>query len=370
MRQSLFLKGLLHHSFLIPRNHNHNTMNIQKNVSLQPYNTFGVDVHAKYFAVVNSVEELVEILRNLKTLQLSHSPTQSLLFLGGGSNLLFTKDFDGLVIQLNLKGISENILNENEVLVTAKSGENWQEFVQYCLEKNYGGLENLSLIPGNVGTSPMQNIGAYGTEIKDTFVSCKVLNLETLEVEEFDNEQCRFGYRDSIFKQEGKGKYVILEVTFKLSTKNHQIKTEYGAIKSELEKMGIQNPTIQDVSKAVIAIRESKLPNPKEIGNAGSFFKNPTIPLEQFEELQKKFPEIPNYPAGNMIKVPAGWLIEQCGWKGKQIENVASHKLQALVIVNATGKASGKEIFDFSAMIIDSVKEKFGIELEREVNII
>lgn len=240
----------------------------------------------------------------------------------------------------------------------------------YCLQKNYGGLENLSLIPGNVGTSPMQNIGAYGTEIKDIFVSCEVLDLENLELKTFNLEQCRFGYRDSIFKQEGKGRYVILEVTFKLTQKDHPIKTEYGAIQSELENLGIENPTIQDVSKAVINIRQSKLPDPKEIGNAGSFFKNPTIPLAQFEALKQQFENIQGYPNGDRVKVPAGWLIEQCGWKGKQIGNVASHKLQSLVIVNATGNATGKEIFDFSTAIINSVKEKFGIELEREVNII
>lgn len=337
-------------------------MTIKENFSLKNYNTFGVNVSAKYFAEVSSVEELVEILKNDDFSRLQ------LLFLGGGSNILFTKDFDGLVVQLNLKGISEEILDENHVLVTAKAGENWHEFVQFCLGKNYGGLENLSLIPGNVGTSPMQNIGAYGTEIKDTFVNCKVLNLENLEVEIFDKEKCRFGYRDSIFKQEGKGKFVILEVTFKLTSKNHTVRTDYGAIKLELEKLGIANPTIQEVSKAVINIRQSKLPDPKVIGNAGSFFKNPTISLAQFVDVQKKFPEMPNYPNGNMVKVPAGWLIEQCGWKGKQIGNVASHELQALVIVNKTGSASGKEIFDFSTMIIDSVKEKFGIELEREVN--
>ena len=341
-------------------------MNIQKNFSLKNHNTFGVDVSAKYFAEVSSVEELLTVLKNP---QLSTLNFQT-LFLGGGSNVLFTKDFEGLVIQLNLKGISEEIISENEVLVTSKAGENWHEFVQFCLAKNYGGLENLSLIPGNVGTSPMQNIGAYGTEIKDTFVSCKVLNLETLEVEEFDHDKCNFGYRESIFKREGKGKYVILEVTFKLNTKTHSIKTEYGAIKSELEHLGIENPTIQEVSKAVINIRQSKLPDPKVLGNAGSFFKNPTIPLSQFEELNEKFSNIPGYPNGDFVKVPAGWLIEQCGWKGKQIGNVASHELQSLVIVNKTGNASGKEIFDFSTMIIDSVKEKFGIELEREVNII
>ncbi|WP_133945946.1 UDP-N-acetylmuramate dehydrogenase [Epilithonimonas xixisoli] len=338
-------------------------MMIQENISLKPYNTFGVDVSARYFAEVNSAEELTETLKH-------SNPQTPKLFLGGGSNLLLTKDFDGVVIRLNLKGITDEIINENEVFVTAKAGENWHQFVMFCLEKNYGGLENLSLIPGNVGTSPMQNIGAYGTEIKDVFESCKVLNLETLELETLNSEQCRFGYRDSIFKQEGKGKYVILEVTFRLTTNIHRIDVEYGAIQSELEKMEIINPTIQDVSKAVINIRQSKLPNPKEIGNAGSFFKNPTIPLAQYETLKLKFENIPGYPNGDFVKVPAGWLIEQCGWKGKQIGNVASHKLQALVIINATGNATGKEIFDFSTMIIDSVKEKYGIELEREVNII
>lgn len=337
---------------------------MQENFSLKPFNTFGVEAKAKYFTEINSVDELIE------TLKLANSQTLKLLFLGGGSNILLTKDFDGLAIKLNLKGISEEVLNENEVFVTAKAGENWHEFVLFCLSKNYGGLENLSLIPGNVGTSPMQNIGAYGTEIKDIFVDCKVLNLETLAVETFDLEKCRFGYRDSIFKQEGKGKYVILEVRFKLTIENHSIKTEYGAIKSELENLGIKNPTIQDISKAVINIRQSKLPDPKEIGNAGSFFKNPTIPLAQFENLKEKFHNIQGYPNEDSVKVPAGWLIEQSGWKGKQIGNVASHKLQSLVIINATGNATGKEIFDFSALIIDSVKEKFGIELEREVNIL
>jgi UDP-N-acetylmuramate dehydrogenase len=337
---------------------------MQENFSLQPYNTFGVDAKARYFAEIYSIEELKEAL-NFSDIQ-----TLPLLFIGGGSNILLTKDFEGLAIKLSLKGIHEDLINENEVLVTVKAGENWHEFVMFCLKKNYGGLENLSLIPGNVGTSPMQNIGAYGTEIKDIFVSCTVLNLENLQLETFNLEQCKFGYRDSIFKQEGKGKYVILEVTFKLTRQNHKIKTEYGAIKSELENLGIQNPTIQDISKAVINIRQSKLPDPKEIGNAGSFFKNPTILLTQFEELQQKFENIQGYPNGDFVKVPAGWLIEQCGWKGKQIGNVASHKLQSLVIVNATGSATGKEIFDFSTEIINSVKEKFGIELEREVNII
>lgn len=344
-------------------------MTVQENISLKPYNTFGVDVSARYFAEVNSAEELTETLNG-------SDPQTPKLFLGGGSNLLLTKDFEGLAIRLNLKGITEEIINENEVLVTAKAGENWHQFVMFCLDKNYGGLENLSLIPGNVGTSPMQNIGAYGSEIKDVFESCKVLNLEKLHqnhteaLEVFNLERCRFGYRDSIFKQEGKGKYVILEVTFRLTTNTHRIDVEYGAIQSELENLEIINTTIQDVSRAVINIRQSKLPDPKVIGNAGSFFKNPTIPLTQYETLKIKFENIPGYPNGDFVKVPAGWLIEQCGWKGRQIGNVASHKLQALVIINATGTATGKEIFDFSTMIIDSVQEKYGIELEREVNIL
>ncbi|GEN73887.1 UDP-N-acetylmuramate dehydrogenase [Chryseobacterium lathyri] len=337
---------------------------MQENFSLKPYNTFGVDAKAKYFIEVQTLEHLKDAINYSKDHHLQ------VLFLGGGSNILLTKDFDGLAIKLSLKGISEQDLNENEVLVTAKAGENWHEFVMYSLEKNYGGLENLSLIPGNVGTSPMQNIGAYGAEIKDTFVSCTVLDLENLEVKTFNLEDCHFGYRDSIFKQEGKGRYVILEVSFKLTRKDHHIKTEYGAIKTELENLGITHLTIQNVSKAVINIRQSKLPDPKIMGNAGSFFKNPTIPLTQFEDLKLKFENIPGYPNGDVVKVPAGWLIEQCGWKGKQIGNTASHQLQALVIVNATGNATGKEIFDFSTEIIHSVKEKFGIELEREVNII
>ncbi|KIA84230.1 UDP-N-acetylenolpyruvoylglucosamine reductase [Kaistella solincola] len=338
-------------------------MKIQENYSLKNYNTFGVEVSAKYFAEVTSENELIEALQFAKKQSLRP------LFLGGGSNILFTKDFEGLVIQLNLQGITEELLSDDEVLVTSKAGENWHEFVQFCLEKDYGGLENLSLIPGNVGTSPMQNIGAYGREIKDTFVTCKVLNIGILETQTFTNEECKFGYRESIFKRERKGEFVILEVTFKLTRKNHVLKTEYGAIQAELQKKQIESPTIQQVSEAVINIRQSKLPDPKILGNAGSFFKNPSITKNQFLEVQKKYPDMPNYPNADLVKIPAGWLIEQCGWKGKQIGNVASHELQALVIVNKTGKASGQEIFDFSSQIIDSVAEKFGIELEREVNI-
>lgn len=338
-------------------------MNIQEQVSLKAFHTFRVDVKSKFFVEVFNIEELIDAIKFAK----NHS--LPILFLGGGSNILLTENYKGLAIRLSLKGISEESLNDNEVIVTAKCGENWHDFVAFCLSKNYGGLENLSLIPGNVGASPMQNIGAYGVEIKDHFYSCKVLNLHRMEVETFTPLQCRFGYRDSIFKQEGKGVYVILEVRFKLTTENHKIRTDYGAITTELHKMGISDPTIQDVSKAVINIRKSKLPDPSKVGNAGSFFKNPNIANAQYAALKKQYSHIPGYPNGDRTKVPAGWLIEQCGWKGKQIGNVTSHQLQALVLVNATGEASGHEIFEFSERVISSVKEKFGIELEREVNI-
>lgn len=338
---------------------------IKENISLKPYNTFGVEANARYFAEVNSVEELKSVLEERK-----HLPNTELLLLGGGSNMLLTKDFEGLAIKLNLKGISEEIVGENEVLLTGKAGENWHEFVQYALAKNYGGLENLSLIPGNVGTCPVQNIGAYGVEIKDVFHQCKALNIDTLQIETFNNEQCRFGYRESFFKLEGKGKYIILEVTFRLTTTQHNIRVEYGAIKTELEKMNIDKVDIQKISESVVRIRESKLPNPKQLGNAGSFFKNPVISQENYQILKEKYPEIQAYPNGEMVKVPAGWLIEHSGWKGKSIGNVATHHQQALVIVNKTGMATGQEIYDFSTKIIEDIKEKYGIELEREVNII
>lgn len=336
---------------------------IQENISLKSYNTFGVEVFAKKFAEVEDLETLLKILKKTPR-------TEKLLFLGGGSNILFTRNFQGTVVKLNLKGIKTGKTKENLVLVTASAGENWHRFVKYCLDEDYGGLENLSLIPGNVGTSPMQNIGAYGVEIKDTFVSCSVLNLDTREVKIFDKKICDFGYRDSIFKKAGKGKYVILDVTFALTTKNHLIKTEYGVIKEKLAAMNVEKPSIQDVSRAVIAIRQSKLPDPKMVGNAGSFFKNPTISRATFEKLKEIYPNLPGYEIEHGTKIPAAWLIENCGWKGKQIGNVACHNTQPLVIINATGKASGKEIYDFSQKVIDSVAEKFGILLEREVNII
>lgn len=341
---------------------------IQENISLKPYNTFGVEASTRYFCEANSAEELQETLKAFK-----NNPENAglpVLILGGGSNILFTQDYDGLVLKLNLKGISEEILSENEVLVTAQSGENWNDFVTYCVSRDFGGLENLALIPGNVGTSPMQNIGAYGVEIKDVFESCKALNLETLEIEKFDNDSCDFGYRDSFFKNEGKGKYIILEVTYRLTAKNHSIHAEYGVIHSELEKKRIKKPTIQDIAEIVTEIRRSKLPDPHELGNAGSFFKNPVVSKELFESIKHRHPEIPAYGDGEKVKIPAGWLIEHTGWKGRQIGNVATHEKQALVIVNKTGNASGEEIFNYSTMIIDAVKEHFDIDLEREVNIV
>ncbi|MDE5432244.1 UDP-N-acetylmuramate dehydrogenase [Elizabethkingia meningoseptica] len=339
-------------------------MQLQENFSLKKYNTFQVDANAQYFIECHTIEELEEAL------QLSKEKDIPYLLLGGGSNILLTKDFQGLVIALRLTGISEEPAGDNHILVTAKAGENWHQFVLYCISKNYGGLENLSLIPGNVGTSPIQNIGAYGTEIKDTFHSCKVLDTEDLSIKNLQLSECHFGYRDSIFKSTAKGRYIILEVSFLLTINKHNISATYGAIQQELDKKAIATPTIKDISDAVISIRQSKLPDPKVTGNAGSFFKNPVIPAAQFDKLKIQFENIPSYPSGLDVKVPAGWLIEQCGWKGKTIGNVGCHPLQALVIINATGNATGKEVFDFSSQIINSVIEKFGITLEREVNIL
>nr|WP_321222170.1 UDP-N-acetylmuramate dehydrogenase [uncultured Psychroserpens sp.] len=337
-------------------------MQIQNNISLKPYNTFGIDVKAKHFVSVNTVDELRTIFTSEKF------PKKFIL--GGGSNMLLTKDIDALVIHLNLKG--KNILSQtnNDVKIEAKAGENWHEFVLWTLDKNFGGLENLSLIPGNVGTSPIQNIGAYGVELKDVFSSCNALNLDTLEVENFTKDACDFGYRNSIFKQHAKGKYIITSVIFNLTAKQHNLNTNYGAITSELENMNIEQPTIQDVSKAVISIRQSKLPDPKEIGNSGSFFKNPVIDKDDFLKLQANFPDMPHYTVSQtQIKIPAGWLIEQAGFKGKTFKNYGVHKKQALVLVNYGG-ASGNDILKLSQLIQETVSRIFGINIEAEVNIV
>ncbi|WP_456438171.1 UDP-N-acetylmuramate dehydrogenase [Psychroserpens sp.] len=337
-------------------------MQIQHNISLKPYNTFGIDVKAKQFISINSVEDLKSVY---------YTEGNSVKFiLGGGSNMLLTKDIDALVMHINLKGKQIISQTEEYVFVKANAGENWHEFVLWTIENNFGGLENLSLIPGNVGTSPIQNIGAYGVELKDTFHSCDGLNLETLNIETFTNEECKFDYRNSIFKQDAKGKYIILNVVFKLTRKNHVLHTNYGAITSELERLKISKPTIQDVSKAVISIRQSKLPDPKDIGNSGSFFKNPIITKDAFLNLQDNFPNAPHYTISEKeVKVPAGWLIETAGFKGKTLGNYGVHKKQALVLVNYGG-ASGNDILKLSKLIQETVLRLFDITIEAEVNII
>jgi UDP-N-acetylmuramate dehydrogenase len=337
-------------------------MHIQENISLKQFNTFGIDVNASLFASVSSIDALTEVI-TAKT-------NKELLVLGGGSNMLLTQDQDKMVIHVNIKGI--NIVKEdaNTVLVEVKAGENWHDFVLWCLNNDYGGLENLALIPGNVGTAPIQNIGAYGVELKDNFVSCNAINIKTLEHTNYTKEDCNFGYRNSIFKQEAKGKYIITSVLFKLTKKEHKLHTNYGAIQAELIKNGVAHPTIQDVSKAVIAIRTSKLPNPKEIGNSGSFFKNPIISKSQFDKLKDNFEEIPSYTVSqDSIKVPAGWLIEKAGFKGKRFGDCGVHKNQALVLVNY-GNARGEDILKLSKLIQNTILRLFGISIEAEVNIL
>lgn len=333
---------------------------IQTNKNLKEYNTFGISVKAEMFAVFSSIEELKQIL--------SLRNNKKLLVLGGGSNLLLTKDFDGLVIKNEIKRFEVTEETASEVIVESGAGENWHEFVLNCIDKGFGGIENLSLIPGSVGASPMQNIGAYGVEIKDVFESLSAYHIASGEIHYFDKTKCEFGYRESIFKNKVKGEYIILTVTFRL-TKNPTINSSYGAINEQLKVMGIENPTIQELSAAVIAIRQSKLPDPKIIGNAGSFFKNPTVEIALLEQIQKNYPDIPNYPAVNGKKLAAGWLIEKAGWKGRTFDNYGVHKLQALVLVNY-GNCTGQEIFDLSSQIIQDVFGKFGVLLEREVNIL
>lgn len=339
-------------------------MNIKQNQSLKKYNTFGIDVTADYFVEINSLEELNTLFSDSKYYNLPR------LILGGGSNILLTKNFEGIVIQLNLKGIFEENTDEEFVYIKALAGESWHEFVQWNLNQNYGGLENLSFIPGNVGTAPMQNIGAYGVEIKDVFYALEAFEIATGKLKVFSLEECEFGYRESIFKNHLKGQYIIISVTFKLTKQHHIIKKSYGAIQSELEKEHIQNPTIQEISKAVIAIRKSKLPDPKQIGNSGSFFKNPIISKRHFEKLQRDYPDLTSYPIDEKnVKIAAGWLIDQAGWKGKRFGDAGVHTKQALVLVNY-GKATGKNIYDLSQNIIDDIEAKFEIHLEREVNIL
>lgn len=338
-------------------------MNIQQHISLKSYNTFGIDVSAKEFVVVNTLEEL-QVLCAAFNLS-----DRKLLVLGGGSNVLLTQDFDGMVIKMNLKGIEKVGETDEHVWVRAMAGEVWHDFVLHCIAQNIGGVENLSLIPGCVGAAPMQNIGAYGVEIKDTFDSLEAVEIATGDMVTFSNADCKFGYRESIFKHEAKGKYIISSVTFKLS-KHPVFNVSYGSIQQTLEKNGITEPSVKAISDAVISIRESKLPNPKVLGNAGSFFKNPEISSSQFDALKVQYPTIVGYPTtpGN-VKVAAGWLIEQCGWKGKVVGHTGSHKDQALVLVNYGG-ASGSEIWQLAMDIQASVQEKFGVTINPEVNVI
>lgn len=335
---------------------------ILNNISLKPFNTFGIEATAKQFVDITSTKELLEVLQS------SQFPDKFIL--GGGSNMLLTRDIEALVVHINTKG-KEVIKEEgDDVYVKIQAGENWHEFVLWCIDNNFGGVENLSLIPGNVGTSPIQNIGAYGVELKDVFVECEAINSSDLTTNTFKKEICKFGYRNSIFKQEEKGKHIITNVTFKLTKYNHKLNTSYGAILAELEENKISNPTIKDVSNAVINIRQSKLPDPKEIGNSGSFFKNPVIDINHFNKLQGNFPEIPNYVVSDTeIKIPAGWLIEKAGFKGKRFGNYGVHKKQALVLVNY-GSANGKDILKLSQLIQQTIKRLFNIKLEAEVNVI
>jgi UDP-N-acetylmuramate dehydrogenase len=333
---------------------------MQKEVSLKPFNTFGIEVRTSLFASFSSITELLDLLPTIRT--------NETLISGGGSNMLFTKDFDGLFIRNCIHGIKEIERTETHVVIEAGAGELWHDFVMYCVDRGYGGLENLSLIPGCVGASPMQNIGAYGVEIKDTFTYLDAVEIATGKVKRFHLADCAFGYRESVFKRELKNQYVICSVAFTLSL-NPIMNTSYGVIETELQHMGITTPSIKDVSNAVIRIRQSKLPDPKLLGNAGSFFKNPVVSNEVLQSIQSSYERVPSYPAGDgHVKLAAGWLIEQAGWKGKRFGNVGVHELQALVLVNYGG-GTGKEIYELSQRIIEDIQEKFGVSLEREVNI-
>jgi UDP-N-acetylmuramate dehydrogenase len=334
---------------------------IQQAIDLAEHTTFGVHAKAAFFTTFSDEVQLSEIL--------SKNDTRPLLILGGGSNILFTTDFNGLVLKNEVKGI--RLVNESasHVIVEAGAGENWHQFVLHCISNGWGGIENLSLIPGNVGASPMQNIGAYGREIKDVFHSLDAYRISDGTIHTFTNEECKFGYRESVFKGELRDQFVILRVRFELD-KHPVVNTSYGAIESELNKQGISAPTIRDVSNAVIAIRTSKLPDPKVLGNAGSFFKNPVVPEAVADKIILQFPGAPVYDAAKGYKkLAAGWLIEQSGWKGKKLGSCGVNDLQALVLVNFGG-ATGKEIFDLSTAILDAVHAKFGVVLEREVNIL
>ncbi len=335
-------------------------MIIQNNISLKPYNTFGIDVLAKRFVSITSMYDLQQLLKTEK----------DFFLISGGSNMLLTNDIDKLVVHIDIKGISIDAETSTSINITANAGENWHEFVRWCVSQEYGGLENLSLIPGNVGTCPIQNIGAYGVEVKDCISKVVALEISTGKLRTFSNRECVFGYRDSYFKNAGKNNYVLCAVSFVLTKNTHTFATSYGAITAALEEKGVHKPTLQHISDAVIAIRSSKLPDPAKLGNSGSFFKNPVIATTLFKKLQEKYPKLPQYPVSETeTKVPAGWLIEQCGFKGKRVGDAGVHSQQALVLVNHN-KATGKEILALARTIQQTVEDTFGIALEIEVNII
>ena len=337
-------------------------MVIQKNISLKPYNTFGIDLPAREFLEIESLATLQKVL------QLENRP--KLFVLSGGSNLLLTAPIDALVLYMNIRG--REILEEDgqTAIVQAMAGENWHELVMWSLSMGLGGLENLALIPGKCGTTPIQNIGAYGVELKDVFYACEALEMSTGRLRRFTAEDCHFDYRDSFFKREGKGAYIITSIALRLSKTNHKLSTSYGAIQGDLTPKGITEPPPLDVAQAVIAIRQSKLPDPKVLGNSGSFFKNPVIRRAEYTALKKRVPELPGYPQkGEMTKVPAGWLIEKCGFKGYRKGDAGVHEKQALVLVNY-GNAQGKELLDLAHSIQDKVRDTYGIDLTPEVNII
>jgi len=337
-------------------------MNIREEVSLKRYNTFGIDVKTKFFTEVSAVDDVREICSDKQ-----FGKTRKLI-LGGGSNILFTKDFDGLVIKNNFKGIAVDKENTEHVYIKAGAGENWHNFVLHCISQNYAGIENLSLIPGNIGAGPMQNIGAYGVELKDVFHELEAYEISSGDIRKFSADDCRFGYRESVFKNIHKDKFIIISVTLRLH-KKPEYNTTYGAIEQELEKMGVKELNIAAISQAVCNIRRSKLPDPAEIGNAGSFFKNPVVSNELFQTIKNEFPSVVGYPSGKEMKLAAGWLIEQCGWKGYRKDDYGVHKNQALVLVNY-GNAKGDDIYNLSQDVMDAVNKKFGVVLEREVNIV
>ncbi len=337
-------------------------MKIERNVALKPFNTFGINKVASHFAAVNTEKELLDAIRYAKSHRLP------LFILGGGSNILLTRDIDGLVVRIDLLGIEVIKENPKEVFVEVGAGVVWHDFVLHAISQGWGGIENLSLIPGTVGASPMQNIGAYGVELKETFYELRAIALDSLEKHVFDKETCDFGYRDSIFKRKAKGKYIITSVTFRLS-KTPTFNVEYGDIQRTLEAHGVRQLSLNAISKAIIEIRQSKLPDPKKIGNAGSFFKNPVLPQDKFKDLQRTFPNIPGYPQPDGVKIPAAWLIEQAGWKGKRFGNVGGHPNQPLVLVNF-GNAEGEELLILSEEISKDILRKYGVTLQREVNVI